>query len=93
MMVNSGAKRLKIAPRATAVAAMFDVGRAGLGIDLRQFLAAPKFVEPFNPSHDLELVARLADIGQIDREHVSAVDVVDVLPATFGLIFSSDVVR
>ena len=45
-----------------------------------------------NPGLDLELVARLTDIGQIDRQHVSTVDVLDILPAAFGLILLSDVV-
>ena len=93
MMVDCGAKRLEVAARTAAVAAMFDVSRTGLSIDRRQFLAAPKFVKAFNPRLDLELVAWLADIGQIDRQHVSAVDVLDILPAAFGLILSSDVVR
>lgn len=50
---------------------MFDVGRTGLSTDLRQFLAALEFVKAFNPGLDLELVARLTDIGHIDRQHVS----------------------
>ena len=41
---------------------------------------------------DLELVARLADIGQIDRQHVSTVDVLDILPAALGLMLLSDAV-
>lgn len=71
---------------------MFDVGRTGLGTDLRQFLAAPEFVKAFNPGLDLELVARLTDIGHIDRQHVSTIDVLDILPAPFELIFFCDVV-
>ncbi len=67
MMVDCGPKRFEVAARATAIAAMFDVGRASLGIDLRQFLAAPKLIEPFNSGLDLELVAWLADIAQINR--------------------------
>ncbi|HWX05838.1 MAG TPA: hypothetical protein VN065_08410 [Bradyrhizobium sp.] len=93
MMVDCSAKRLEVAARTATVAAKFDVGRTGLGIDLRQFLAAPKFVQAFNPGLDLELVARLTDIAQIDRQDVSAVDILDVLPAAFGLILPSDVVR
>jgi hypothetical protein len=38
------------------------------------------------------LVARLADVGHIDRQHVSTIDVLDILPAPFGLIFLCDVV-
>src|SRR5258706_3805581 len=93
VMVDRCAKCLEVAACTTTTAAMFAVGRTGQCIDLQQFLAAPKFVEPFNPSLDLELVARLADIGQIDRQNVGAIDVLDVLPAAFGLILSSDVVR
>jgi hypothetical protein len=91
-MVDCGAKRLEVAACTAAVAAMFYIGRTGPSIDRRQFLAAPKFVEPFNSGFDLELVARLADIDQIDRQHVSIVYVLDVLPAAFGLILLSDVV-
>ena len=91
MMVDCSAKRLEVAACTAAVAAMFDVSRTGLGTDLRQFLAAPEFVKAFNPRLDLELVARLADIGQIDQ-HVSTVDVLDVLPAAFRLILLSDVI-
>jgi len=46
-MVDCGAKRLEVAACTAAVAAMLDIGRTGPSIDRRQFLAAPKFVEPF----------------------------------------------
>jgi hypothetical protein len=36
---------------------------------------------PFNPGVDLELIGRFADIGQIDRRNVSAVDIFDFLMA------------
>jgi hypothetical protein len=42
MMVDGGPERFEVAPRSTAIATVFGVGRAGLGIDLRQFLAAPR---------------------------------------------------
>jgi hypothetical protein len=90
MMVDCGAKRLEVAACTTAVVAMFDVGRTSLSLDRRQFFAAPEFVEPFDPGFDLELVARLSDIGQIDRQHIGTFDVLDILPAAFGLILLSD---
>lgn len=93
MMVDSGTKRFKVTPCTAGVATMLDVSRADLSIDGRQFFAAPKLVETFNPGLDLELVAWLADIGQIDRQYVGAVDVLNVPPGAFGLILSSDVVR
>jgi hypothetical protein len=92
MIIDCGAKGLEVAACAAAGATVSGVSRAGLSIDLRQFLATPKFVKPFNPSLDFELIAWLADIGQIDRQHVSAVDVLDILQAAFGLILLSDVV-
>ena len=93
VMVDCGAKRLEVAARAAAVTAMFGVGRAGLGIDFRQLLVAPKLIQPFNSGLDLELLGGLANVGQVDREHVGAVDVLDVLPAALRLILSSDVAR
>src|ERR1700676_744823 len=68
MVVDCGAKRLKVTTCTATAAAMFDIGRTGLSIDRRQFLAAPKIIEPFNPRLDLELIARLTDVGQIDRQ-------------------------
>ncbi|WP_407159276.1 hypothetical protein [Bradyrhizobium sp. STM 3557] len=93
MMVDGGAKCLQVAACTAAVAATPDICGAGLGIDRGQFLAAPEFVEAFNPGANLELIVRLADIGQIDRQYVSAVDVLDILPAAFGLILFGDVIR
>jgi hypothetical protein len=93
MMIDCSAKRLEVAACTSAVATLFDVGRTGLRIDPGQFLATPKLVEPLNSGLDLELVAGLADIGQINREDVSTIDFLYVLPAPFGLILTSDVVR
>jgi hypothetical protein len=93
MMVDGSAKCLQVAACTTAVAAMSDIYGAGLGIDRGQFPTTPEFIEAFNPSSDLELVARFADIGQIDRQYVSTVDVLDILPTAFGLVLFGDVIR
>ncbi|WP_316204506.1 hypothetical protein [Bradyrhizobium sp. SZCCHNS3051] len=93
MMVDGSTKCLQVPARTTAVATMPDICGAGLGIDRGQSLAAPEFIEAVNPSSDLELVARFADIGQIDRQYVSTVDILDILPAAFGLILFGDVIR
>jgi hypothetical protein len=91
MVVDCGAKRLKVTTCTAAAAAMFDIGRTGLSIDRRQFFVTQKIIEPFNPRLDLELIARLTDVGQIDRQHIGTVDFLDVLPSAFGLILSGDV--
>jgi hypothetical protein len=57
---------------------MLDIPGTGVGIDMRQHLAAPIFVETFDPGPDLVLLARLADVRQIDRQHVGAVDLLYV---------------
>ncbi|WP_315717198.1 MULTISPECIES: hypothetical protein [unclassified Bradyrhizobium] len=93
MMVDRSAKCLQVAACATAVATMPDIRGARLGIDGRQLFVAPEFIEAFNPSPDLKLVAGFADIGQIDRQYVSTVDVLDILPAALGLVLFGDVVR
>jgi hypothetical protein len=49
-------------------------------------------LEGASPGLDLELVTWLADIGQIDRQDISAINVFDVLPAALGLVFACDVV-
>src|SRR3954454_6928225 len=74
MVVDGRSQCLEIAPRATVVAAMLSVCQAGLGIDLRQHPAAPEFVQTTDPGDDLELIPGFADIGEIDREDISAVD-------------------
>ncbi|KJC36742.1 hypothetical protein UB31_35785 [Bradyrhizobium sp. LTSP849] len=93
MMIDCSAKRLEVAACTSAVATLFDVGRAGLRIYPGQFFATPKVVEPLNSGLDLELIAGLADVGQINREDISTIDVLNVLAAPFGLILTSDVVR
>ena len=70
---------------------MSDVRSTGLSIDLRQFLATPKFIEAIYPSLDLKLLARLPDIGQIDGQRVGAVDVLDIPSAALWLVLLRDV--
>src|SRR3569832_1092656 len=93
MMVDGSAKCLQVAACTAAVAPMPDICGASLGIARGQFLAAPEFIETFNPRPDLKLVARFADIGQIDRQHVSTINVLDILPPAFGLVLFGDVIR
>ncbi|WP_456855434.1 hypothetical protein [Bradyrhizobium sp. USDA 4501] len=92
MMVDRSTKGLEVTPRAALAAAMFDVSRAGLRVDRRQLLAAPKIVEPVDPRFNFKLITGLTDIGQIDRQHVGTVDVVDIPPTALRLIFLRDVV-
>ncbi|WP_407176401.1 hypothetical protein [Bradyrhizobium sp. STM 3562] len=93
VVIDRGAQCLKVAASATRTAAMFGVACTSLGINLRQLLATPILVEPLNAGLDLELVAGLANVGQINREDISTIDVLNVLAAPFGLILTSDVVR
>ncbi|WP_063790136.1 hypothetical protein [Bradyrhizobium pachyrhizi] len=92
MMVDRSTKSLEVTTRAAAAAAMFDVTGTGLRVDGGQPLATPEIVEPVDPRFNFELVARLTDVGQIDRQHVRAIDVVDVPPLALGLVLLRDVV-
>ncbi|WP_456814835.1 hypothetical protein [Bradyrhizobium sp. USDA 4529] len=93
MMVDRSAESLEVATRAAPAAAMFDVTGTGLRVDCRQLLATPKIVEPVDPRLNFKLVARLADVGQIDRQHVRAIDIVDVPPLAIGLILLRNIIR
>jgi hypothetical protein len=91
VVVDRCPKGLEITPRATLVAAMFGVSRASVGIDLGQHLAAPEFVKAADPGIYLELVGRLTDVREVDRQNIGAVDVVDVAMAALRSIFSADI--
>ena len=92
MVIDRCPQRLEIPPRAAFVAAMPGVRQAGVGIDLRQHLAAPEFVEAADPGRDLELIAGFPDIREIDLEDVSAVDLLNVPVTACRLVFPGDVV-
>ncbi|WP_456706924.1 MULTISPECIES: hypothetical protein [Bradyrhizobium] len=92
MMVDRGTKSLEVTTRAAPAAAMFDVTGTGLRVDCRQLLAAPEVIKPVDPRFDFKLITGLADIGQIDRQHVGAIDVVDISSAALRLVFLRDVV-
>src|SRR4051794_2464752 len=66
MVIDGRPQCLEIPPRAAVVAAMLGVRQTGLGIDRRQHLAAPEFVEAADPGGDLELNAGFPDIREID---------------------------
>jgi hypothetical protein len=66
VMVDRRAKRFEIPARAPRATAMFRIAGAGLSIDLRQRLSSPVVIEAVDPGLNLELIAGLADIGQID---------------------------
>ncbi|WP_310885583.1 hypothetical protein [Bradyrhizobium brasilense] len=70
---------------------MLDVTGTGLCVDCRQLLATPEIVEPVDPRFNFKLITWLADIGQIDRQHIGAIDIVDVAPIALRLVFSRDV--
>ncbi|WP_309143759.1 MULTISPECIES: hypothetical protein [unclassified Bradyrhizobium] len=91
MMVDRSAESLEVTARAAPAAAMFDVTGTGLRVDCRQLLATPKIVEPVDPRFNLKLITGLADVGQIDRQHVGAIDVVDIPSTALRLVFSRDV--
>ncbi|WP_456671728.1 hypothetical protein [Bradyrhizobium sp. USDA 3256] len=93
MMVDRGAESLEVPTRAALAATMFDVTGTGLRVNCRQLLATPEIVEPLNPRFNFKLVARLTDVGQIDRQHVRAIDVVDVPPLALGLVLLRDIIR
>jgi predicted ATPase with chaperone activity len=88
VVIDRGAKGFEVTASTTCAAAMSDVSCAGLGAHLRQCLATPKFIEALDPRLYFELVARLANICQVDRKHVGAVDVLDVPPAAMWLVFA-----
>src|ERR1700675_952040 len=84
VMVDRGPKRFQVAPRAAFVAAMPDVLAAFVRVDGGQHLAAPEIVEAADTRVQVvEFVAGLARIGEVDRQHVGAVDLLDVAPAAF----------
>ncbi|WP_456782411.1 hypothetical protein [Bradyrhizobium sp. USDA 4516] len=93
MMVDRSTKGLEVTPRAALAAAMFDVSRAGLRVDRRQLLAAPKIVEPVDPRFNFKLVAWLANVRQINRQHVRTIDIVDIPSRALGLILLRNIVR
>ncbi|WP_312016594.1 hypothetical protein [Bradyrhizobium japonicum] len=93
VVIDRGAQCLKVAASTTRTATVLGVACTTLGINLRQLLATPILVEPLNSGLDLELVAGLANVCQINREDISTIDVLNILAAPFGLILASDVVR
>ena len=81
VVVDCRSKGLEVAPRPTSVAAMGDVLATRARADVCQDLAAPKVVEPTDPTIQvIELVPRFAGIGQVNRQHVGTVDLLDVAP-------------
>ncbi|WP_060910889.1 hypothetical protein ACFLEY_34780 [Bradyrhizobium sp. YCK136] len=63
MVVDRGAQCLKITASTTRIATMLGVARTSLGINLRQLLATPILVEPFDPRLNLVLFTGLANVG------------------------------
>ena len=60
--------------------------------DVREHLSAPELIEAaYARIKVIKLVTGFADVGVIDRQHVGAINVLDVTPATFGPIFFRDV--
>ena len=89
-MSSSG---VEVAPRTAFVAAMPDVLAALLRIDRGQHFAAPKIVEAADTGVQvIEFVAGRASIGKVDRQHVGAVDLLNVTPTTRSLVLPGDVV-
>ena len=66
VVIDSGAQGFKIATSAAWITTMLGISRARLSVDLREHLAAPIFVQTFDPRLNLLLFARLADIRQTD---------------------------
>ncbi|WP_347336899.1 hypothetical protein [Bradyrhizobium brasilense] len=91
VMVDRSPKCLEVATCAAPAATMLDVTGTGLCVDCRQLLATPEIVEPVDPRFDFKLITWLADIGQIDRQHIGAIDIVDVASIALRLVFSRDV--
>ncbi|WP_349630032.1 hypothetical protein [Bradyrhizobium tropiciagri] len=92
MMVDCGAESLEVTARTAPAAAVFNVTGTGFRVDCRQLLATPEIVEPVDPRFNFKLITGLADIGQIDRQHVGAIDVVNISSTALRLIFLCDVV-
>jgi hypothetical protein len=63
-----------------------------VSIHFAQHLPAPKFIEAANPGSYLKLIARFTDVRDVDRQDISAIDVVNVAMSALGAIFSGDVV-
>ncbi|WP_456815335.1 hypothetical protein [Bradyrhizobium sp. USDA 4508] len=93
MMVDRSAESLEVTARAAPAAAMFDVTGTGLRVDCRQLLATPKIVEAVDPRFNFKLITGLADIRQIDRQHIGAIDIIDVPPPAIGLILLRNIIR
>ncbi|WP_456840096.1 hypothetical protein [Bradyrhizobium sp. USDA 4486] len=66
VVVNRGAKCLKVAASTAWTATMLGIPRTGLGVNLREHLATPILVETFDPRLNLVLLAWLANVRQID---------------------------
>ncbi|WP_456779316.1 hypothetical protein [Bradyrhizobium sp. USDA 3315] len=93
MMVDRCAESLEVATRAASVAAVLGVSRTGPRVDCRQLLATPKIVEAGDPRFNFKLITGLADIRQIDRQHIGAIDIIDVPPPAIGLILLRNIIR
>jgi hypothetical protein len=84
-MVDRGAESFQVAAGPSTVAAVLHVFATLVGIYGSQHFAAPEFVGPANAGVEVvNLVACVPRIGKIDRQHVGAVDLLDVAPATFA---------
>ncbi|OMI05512.1 hypothetical protein BSN85_24785 [Bradyrhizobium brasilense] len=72
---------------------MLDVTGTGLCVDCRQLLATPEIVEPVDPRFNFKLITWMPDIRQIDRQHIGAIDIIDVPPLAIGLILLRNIIR
>jgi hypothetical protein len=81
VMVDRGADSFQVAAGPSTVAAVLHVFATLVGIYGSQHFAAPEFVEPANAGVEVvKLVACVPRIGKVDRQHIGAVDLLDVAP-------------
>ncbi|WP_404652981.1 hypothetical protein [Bradyrhizobium sp. USDA 336] len=66
VVIDRRAQRLQIAACAAWATTMLGISGTGLRVDLGEHLAAPVFVQALDPRFNFMLLARLADVRQID---------------------------
>ena len=89
MMVHRGSQILQVTPCTTIAAAPASVLPARLAIDVGKLLSTPKSVEALQSSKQLfSVVTLVIDLAvvDVDRDDVSDIDVLDIQPASAGLV-------
>jgi hypothetical protein len=79
MVLDGGAKILKVTPRSSSIAAPASIGAASLAVDVGQFQSAPELVEARNAASQLIATGLpINGIIVVDGQNVSDFDQLDV---------------